>query len=100
MSRTRLTVSIDMIAPISNDEYPLLSNKGEVVFSMNTIFSNNSYIEVYEKNEVFEWRIVDIVKNEVGVNKRVVIYDTVQTMYLNYSIALLEALLFCRLNDL
>ncbi|MGX3020398.1 hypothetical protein [Ursidibacter sp. B-7004-1] len=53
MSRTRLTVRIDMIAPISNDEYPLPSNKGEVVFS------NNSYIEVYE--------IMNLITNLIAV---------------------------------
>lgn len=102
MSRTLLTVTRKILAPTSN-ETRYLPYQGLVVFSMSTIHSHNSKIEVYQpiKNEnFFEWRIVDLKTDDLGVERKVVIYDSVEALYNNYKAALLDALLFCQLEFL
>lgn len=100
MNRTLLTVTRKILAPTSN-ETRYLPYQGLVVFSMNTIHSHSSKIEVYQILEnAFEWRIVDLETDDLGVERKVVVYDSVEALYSNYEVALLDALLFCKLSDL
>lgn len=100
MNQTLLTVTRKILAPTSN-ETRYLPYQGLVVFSMNTIHSHNSKIEVYQTLEnAFEWRIVDLKTDDLGVERKVVIYDSVEALYNNYTVALLDALLFCKLESL
>ncbi|MFC1098367.1 hypothetical protein ACFGZK_10935 [Pasteurella multocida] len=99
--RTLLTVTRKILAPTSN-ETRYLPYQGQVVFSISTVHGHNK-IEVYQPHEnenTFEWRIVDLKTDDLGVERKVVIYDSVEALYNNYKAALLDALLFCQLEFL
>ncbi|MFC1118110.1 hypothetical protein ACFGY2_11615 [Pasteurella multocida] len=100
MSKSLLTVTRKILAPVSNERNSLIYREGEVVHSTPTIYGNNKRVEVYAYKDSFEWRIIEFVKNEVGVDKKIVRYDSLEALYGISEVALLDALLFCHLEDL
>ncbi|MDO4779344.1 MAG: hypothetical protein Q4A42_07290 [Tissierellia bacterium] len=100
MSKSLLTVTRKMLTPVSDERDPLIYREGEIVHSIPTIYGNDRRIEVYVYKDSFEWRIIEFVKNELGVDKKIVRYDSLEALYGISEVALLDALLFCHLEDL
>ena len=99
MEKTLLTISIKMIAPISDEVDCITLREGEVVYTIPVTMpdSPNRKIEVYRYDDRFEWRIIELATNNLGVYKKIVKFDSWESIYNSPSSALRDALLFCTL---
>ena len=101
MEKTLLTISIKMIAPISDAVDCITFREGEVVYTIPVTMPNSSNrkIEVYRYDDHFEWRIIELVTNNSGIYKKIVKFDSWESIYNSSSSALRDALLFCTLDS-
>ena len=107
MSRELLTISIAMLKPRNDIEHSLSYGSEPIIYAMPTIWTAMT-IEVYERQYKqatvtsmgYEWRLVEIKKTETGTAKKVVKFDSYEGIYLNATVALRDALIFCSINHL
>lgn len=92
MGKTLMTISIKMITPVSDLLNDIEYRKGNIIHSIEV--GLNEIIEVYNYDDRFEWRKVEIIKNKLGLPKKVVRYDSKELMYNDSLIALRDSLIF------
>ncbi|MDG2957143.1 hypothetical protein P7L95_10355 [Bisgaard Taxon 10/6] len=87
-------VTLTFPKPKKDEDQTLLYREGEIFFTVPTIYEEKQ-IEVYQHLEFFEWRIIELVDNSLGIDKKIVRFDSFNQHYLSDRIALLNALAFC-----
>lgn len=94
MSKSLLTITTKMLKPTGSENSVLPYRNGNIVISFPTTYGQRT-IEVYEYGNCFEWRVVELNKDNL---EKIVRYDSTEAMYGIHTIALLDALLFCRME--